>query len=114
LRHTDGYSQAGTGAGQRERDIHAGDLILGYMRIDDSLRKAPGFDNNLVVSRADSVKSVVARGLRRIGPIEVGLQIMESDLGASYHRSGLVGYGALNAAVELRVAPGQRQRQQDE
>jgi hypothetical protein len=39
---------------------------------------------------------------------------MESDLGASYHRSGLVGYGALNAAVELRVAPGQRQRQQDE
>ena len=106
------HSQGGRGAGERERDIHAGKLILAYMRSDDFLRKTLGFDNNLVVSRADSVKPVVARSLRLIGAIDAGLQIVECDLGVSYDRFGLVGYGAFNAAVELSNADCWKGRQQ--
>ena len=74
--------------------------------------KALGFDNNLIVPRADPVKPVVARGLRHISPINAGLQIVESDLGVRYDRLGLVGYGAFKAAVELSKADCWKGRQQ--
>ena len=107
-----GHSQGGRGGGQSESDIHAGKLILGYMRSDDFLRKALGFDNNLIVSRADSVKPVVTRGLRYIGAIDPGFRIVQSDLGVSYDRPGLVGHSALKAAVELSKAECWKGRQQ--
>jgi hypothetical protein len=74
------------------------------MRLDGSLLESLSFHNNPVISRSNSIETEVTCIPCRISSFNVGLRVKKRDLGVRYDRSGLIGDGPFNAAVELGEA----------